>query len=181
MIALDARPAIVLGVGNVLRRDDGVGVRVLEQLRSLAARDALALPRGTRLVDGGTLGLDLLGVVDAADSLLLVDAVDLGLAAGTVRVLRGDEILAAAARGRGGVGEGVGELLSLARLQGSAPSAVALVGVQVGDTGFGEGLTPAVASAVPAAVAAACGALRESPGLTPSAGCGRDTAEGATA
>lgn len=180
MTGLDARPAVVLGVGNVLRRDDGVGVRVLEQLRRLASRDASALPNRTRLVDGGTLGLDLLEEVGSAGTLLLVDALDLGLTPGTIRVLRGDEILAAAMAGQGSIGEGVGELLSLARLQDSAPAAVALVGVQVGDTGFGEGLTPAVASAVPAAVAAACGELREFTGLTPSAARGRHSSEGAT-
>ena len=94
-----AGPAVVLGVGNVLLRDDGVGVRVLEELRRLAAVDPAMAPDGTRLVDGGTLGLDLLGTVHGARALLLLDGVSLGLEAGTVTVLRGDEIAAAGGPG----------------------------------------------------------------------------------
>ena len=85
-------PAVVIGVGNVLLRDDGVGVRVVEALRSAARHDPTALPESTRLVDGGTLGVDLLSAVEGARSLVLIDAVDLDQPAGTVSVLRGDAI-----------------------------------------------------------------------------------------
>ncbi len=150
-------PAVVLGVGNVLLRDDGVGVRVVEGLRSVAAHDPSALPEGTRLVDGGTLGLDLLQTVYGARCLLLLDAVDLGRPAGTVSVLRGDAILAAGGRSVQG---GVAELLSVARLMGCLPDLVALVGVQVHDTDLGIGLSEHVAAAVPNAIAAARDELR---------------------
>jgi hydrogenase maturation protease len=177
-------PAVVLGVGNVLLRDDGVGVRLVEALRAVAADDPTALPGDTRLVDGGTLGLDLLGEVEGARSLLLLDAVDLDQPAGTVQVLRGDAIPSAGGSwGRSAPG-GVGELLAVARLMGWLPDRVALLGVQVDDTGFGLGLSDRVQAALPEAVATARDQLRELDGLAATAGtwtAGPGGAEGATA
>jgi hydrogenase maturation protease len=155
-----ADPVVILGVGNVLLRDDGVGVRVIEELRQLVLDDPAALPGGTRLVDGGTLGLGLLDVIHGARSLLLVDAVDLGLEAGSVSVLRGDAIAAADGPGAGTAPGSVGELLGVARLMGWLPEPVTLVGVQVGDPGFGTGLSPRIEAAVTAALETALTELR---------------------
>jgi hydrogenase maturation protease len=165
-----AGPVVVLGVGNVLLRDDGVGVRVVEELRRLAADDPATVPDGTQLVDGGTLGLDLLGAVRGARSLLLLDAVNLDLEAGTVSVLRGEAMAAAGGPGAGAVPGSVGELLAVARLMGWLPDPVTLVGVQVGDTGFGVGLSPRVEAAVSDAVETA---RRELSVLDERAGAGR--------
>jgi len=177
-------PAVVIGVGNVLLRDDGVGVRAAEALRSAARRDPTALPAATRIVDGGTLGVDLLGLVEGARSLVLLDAVDLDQPAGTVSVLRGDAILAAGGRWGRCVPGGVGELLSVARLMGWLPGPVALVGIQIDDAGFGVGLSERVAAALPRAVEAVCEELRALDGLADAAApraSGPGHAEGATA
>ena len=61
---------LVLGLGNILLGDEGVGVRVIECL--LERHD---FPEGVRVVDGGTLGLELLPYVEDASRLLVVDAV----------------------------------------------------------------------------------------------------------
>lgn len=159
-MAAHGGPAVVLGVGNVLLGDDGVGVRVVEGLRALGAHDPSALPEGTRLVDGGTLGLDLLRTVDGARCLLLLDAVDLGRPAGTVVVLRGEAILAAGGAWAPSVQGGVAELLSAARLMGWLPDPVAMVGIQVHGTGLGIGLSEHVAAALPHAIATARDELR---------------------
>jgi hydrogenase maturation protease len=180
----DEIPAVVIGVGNILLHDDGVGIRVVEALRAVGAHDATALPAATRLVDGGTLGLDVLGTIRGARSLLLVDAVDLDLPAGAIRVLRGDDIAAAGGRRGGGSERGVGELLAVARLMGWLPDAVSLVGVQVGDMTLGIGLSDAVRAAVPAAVEHARRELRvldEMAGSTRRGGPRRHAPEGATA
>lgn len=165
MTAAADGPAVVIGVGNVLLRDDGVGVRVVEALRAVAAQDPGALPDATRLVDGGTLGIDLLANVEGARTLLLCDAVDLDQPAGTVSVLRGDDILTAGGTWGGCIPGGVGELLSVARLAGWLPESVSLVGIQVDDTSYGEGLSESVAAALPRAVERARHELRELDGL----------------
>jgi len=153
-------PVVVLGVGNVLLGDDGVGIRVLEELRRRGLDDPAAVPEGTRLVDGGTLGLGLLDAVRGARSLLLLDAVNLGQTAGTVSVLCGDAIAAAGGPGAGTTPGSVGELLAVARLMGWLPDPVTLVGVQAGDTRFGTGLSSLVEAAVSGAVETARTELR---------------------
>ncbi len=70
-------PLLVLGIGNVLLRDDGVGVQVVRELEGRVERGELELPPDTELLDGGTLGLDLLPRISDARALLLVDAIDL--------------------------------------------------------------------------------------------------------
>ena len=148
------RPVVVIGVGNVLLGDDGVGVRVVEALGRSAEHDPRALPPGTRLLDGGTLGLDLLPDVEDAGALVLVDAVDLGHAPGTVTLVRGERLTTAGgfrALSRQG---GVGELLATARLLAILPPEVVLVGVQAGSISVGPGLSRGVVAALPAAVEA---------------------------
>src|SRR3974377_942260 len=76
----DARPEILaLGLGNLLLGDDAVGLRLLEELRD-AGGDA-------EFVDGGTQGLALLGYLADRPSVVILDAVALGAAPGTVHVL----------------------------------------------------------------------------------------------
>jgi hydrogenase maturation protease len=139
-------PPVAIGVGNLLLGDDAAGVRVVERLRRTAEADPALLPAGTRLVDGGTLGVDLLRHLDGACGLVLVDAGDRGDAPGTVTVRRdatpdGDRAL-----------DG---LLGIADLLGVLPPAVSVIEIGVGEIAPGIGLSPAVESALPAATAVA--------------------------
>lgn len=147
-------PLLVLGIGNVLLRDEGVGVHLLRELESRAERGDVALPRDTRLIDGGTLGLALLPLLAGARAVVFLDAVDLRLAPGAVIVLRGDALRARVDGTRAVQRAGVGDLLAAARLAGVLPAAVALVGVQPGEIAIGLALTEVIRAALPAAVAA---------------------------
>jgi len=77
----------VLGVGNILFRDEGVGIRVLEALM-----EKYRFPERVSLVDGGVLGLNLLGVISEADRLIVVDAIRNGGNPGDLYRLVGEEI-----------------------------------------------------------------------------------------
>lgn len=151
----DATPAasgvLVLGVGNPIMGDDGVGQRLLEVL---AARvPALA---GVEFLDAGTLGLMLLPQVERCGALLALDAAQLGAAPGDVRVFEGDAFDGFLKSARSSVHElGLRDLVDAARLTGSLPQRRALVGVQPAQIGWGTNLSPPVAAAVPAAVEAA--------------------------
>jgi hydrogenase maturation protease len=158
-VSEQARPLVVVGVGNVLLTDDAIGIRVVDGLRRLQADDPAALPVGTRLVDGGTLLVDLLHTVRDARGLVLVDAVRLGEPVGAVSVLHADAILSAGAS-TGREADATAELLALARLLGWLPEAVTLVGIEVADTRFGADLTPLVAAALPLAMDAVRAELR---------------------
>jgi hydrogenase maturation protease len=139
---------VVLGIGNVLLGDDAVGVHVIRALEAIRSD----LPKRAVLVDGGTAGLSLLPVIEEANELILVDAVDDGSLPGHVQVLTGRALYADPARLS--VHEvGTADLISAARLTGVLPSNAALVGVQPGPIAPGLELSPAVAAAVPKAVA----------------------------
>ena len=166
----EGRPIVVLGIGNVLLRDDGVGVEIVRSLERLVDRGAVELPPGTRLLDGGTLGLDLLPVVSEARAIVLVDAVDLGCAPGSVVVVD-DATLRHAPAGPLQAGrDGLGDLLVAARLMGTRPGAMVLVGVQPSEIETGLGLTDVVRAAVPAAVQATIRELERLGAVAASAG-----------
>jgi hydrogenase maturation protease len=152
-------PLVVLGIGNLLLGDDGLGPIVVRELVRDGPLDAVAgtpagLPPGTDLVDGGTTGLALLPTVAGARALVVVDAVDIGgHPPGTVHVLTGPRIGDAYRPRLTAHQVGAGDLIGTARLSGTLPERVALVGVQPESLGLGVGLGPAVTAALPQAVA----------------------------
>jgi hydrogenase maturation protease len=138
---------IVLCLGNVLAGDDGIGVHIA---RALLGEDLA----GARVVDGGTLGIELLPVIADAGALILVDAVELGMPAGTVRTIEGDALHAAVSQHLSAHQVGVADLLALGRLTGALPDRVVLVGVQPARLVVSTELSEAAGSAMPAALQA---------------------------
>jgi hydrogenase maturation protease len=144
-----SQEVLVLGIGNLLMSDDGVGVHVVRQL---SAQDP---PQsGVRIVDGGTLGLDLLPLVADAEALVVVDAVDMAADPGTVRLLRGPELHAILGGHVSPHQEGLGDLIAVGRLTDSLPELFTLVGIQPASVGVGIELSPECAAALPRALAA---------------------------
>ena len=148
---------VIVGIGNILLRDDGVGVEVVREIERRAGRGDLELPAGAALVDGGTLGLNLLPLLAGAQAIVLVDAAVRGRQPGAVEVVRGEALVAPAAGGGQGeevaVGRGgLGELLAAARLAEADPAAIVLVGIQPAEIAVGLELTADVRRAVPAAI-----------------------------
>ncbi len=116
---------LVLGLGNILMRDEGVGVRVVERLERF-----YDFPAEVEVLDGGTRGLDLLPYVEEARRLLILDAVELGAPPGTLVRLAGDEIPAALNVKLSMHQAGLADLLAAARLRGRCPEELVLWGVQ---------------------------------------------------
>lgn len=148
-------PTLVLGLGNPLLRDDGVGLRVLAEVeRAVEDRDG-----SVEFVDGGTQGMALLGFLAGRQALVILDALRLGAAPGTVHVLRGERAFDAAPGHGLSAHEGnAGDLLRAAALTGDLPADVAVIGVEPALIETGIGLTTAVDKAVTvaASVALAC-------------------------
>lgn len=78
---------LVLGVGNILLTDEGVGIRVIERIQ-----ERYEFPDNVSVLDGGVLGLSLLGVISEADHLIVVDAVKKGREPGALYRLKGDQV-----------------------------------------------------------------------------------------
>lgn len=131
---------VVLGLGNVLQHDEGLGVYAV---RALAAETG---PAGVEFVDGGVLGLDLLPLVEACSHLLIVDAVDADQPPGTLIELSGHEIPLQAGPRLSPHQVALQDVLALARIRGRLPANLRLVGLQPLDLSPGVGLHPATAT-----------------------------------
>ncbi len=139
---------LVLGIGNALMRDDAFGVRAVETLR-----ERYAFPPQVELVDGGTLGLDLLPLLEGVDRLLVLDALELGEPPGTVLRLEGEEVPRVLATKVSVHQMGLRDLLAVAELQGHLPGEMVIWGVQPASVEMGLELDPRVASALEDVVA----------------------------
>lgn len=117
--------AVVIGIGNLLLSDEGVGIHAIRALR-----ERFSLPEGLELVDGGTMGLDLLPYVEGRKKLLIVDAVNLGEAPGTIRVLEGDSVRRFLDTKFSVHQIGLPDMLFAAELKGILPPEVCIVGIQ---------------------------------------------------
>ncbi|WP_119331438.1 HyaD/HybD family hydrogenase maturation endopeptidase [Geobacter sulfurreducens] len=135
---------LVLGIGNLIMSDDGAGVRAVELIR-----ERHPLPAGVTLLDGGTLGLDLLPRLDGVDRLLVVDAIDTGAPAGTLVRLEGEDIPAALRTKVSPHQMGLQDLLAVADLQGNLPGEMVLWGIQYCSVEPGTDLSAPVSRALP--------------------------------
>ncbi len=136
---MSQRNLLILGLGNVICGDDGLGVAAAERLR----RD-YELPGGVEVLDGGTLGLSLLAHVTGADDLLLLDAVRADAPPGTLIRLDGDDV-GPAVRDRLSVHQiGVADLLDALTLLDEVPRRLVLLGLVPESLELGIERTPAV-------------------------------------
>jgi hydrogenase maturation protease len=143
---------LVLGIGNTLLTDEGVGIVAMLQLQTqFGARDDM------EFLDGGTLSFTLAVPISECDALLVIDAAELGAAPGTVRSFEGeamDQFLGA--NRKSSVHEvGLLDLMSISLLTGHWPAQRALIGVQPAFVGWGEALMPEVAAGLPEVCAVA--------------------------
>jgi hydrogenase maturation protease len=129
---------VVLGLGNTLHSDDGVGPQAVERLRSDAR-----VPKDVALIEGGTLGLELLTYIWDCSYLLVLDAVDVGQPPGTLVRMASQEL--PTLPGKGSVHQlGVADLLVALRVLARQQPTVVLLGVQPATTDWGTELSPAV-------------------------------------
>lgn len=131
----------ILGLGNLMRTDDAVGMLVV---KSIAADNRF--PADLRLIEGGTLGLDLLEELRGISHVLAIDAVDVGAVPGTLSKFAGPDLenlpIAKSAHLLG-----FSDLMNVLLLMNEAPDEIVLLGVQPESTGWGTELNSSVAAA----------------------------------
>lgn len=146
---------VVLGLGNLIRSDDGVGVHAVR----LLMQDR-RVPVAVELVEGGTGGLDLLPAIEDATHVLALDAVNTGAAAGTLK--RFDLSQIGPLPGSPSVHQlGFADLMEALRWMDRAPKRWVLLGVQPLETGWGAVLSPEVEAALPLLIHAALEELEQ--------------------
>jgi hydrogenase maturation protease len=137
---------LVLGIGNTLLADEGVGIVAMHKLEAtFGAREDM------EFIDGGTLSFTLAVPISECDALLVIDAAELGAAPGTVRSFEGEAMDRFLGENRKSSVHEVGllDLRAISLLTGYWPQHRALIGIQPAFVGWGEALTSAVAAALP--------------------------------
>ena len=135
---------LVLGVGNLLLSDEGVGIHVVRCLV-----DTYRLPDEVQVLDGGTLGMDLLYYMEGVRDLLIVDAVQSHKPPGSIVWLAGEDVPAFLSIKMSPHQIGVPDMLYAARLQGTTPPNVVLWGVEPDSIELGLEMSETVAARVP--------------------------------
>ncbi|MEN6348982.1 MAG: HyaD/HybD family hydrogenase maturation endopeptidase [Syntrophomonas sp.] len=135
---------VVLGLGNLLFQDEGIGIHAIDKLKkngSLAGK--------AELIDGGTAGLMMLGLVENASRLIIVDAIDGNLAPGTIQRLEGAEVSIYASQKLYSHQMGFQEILDMAAERGKLPELIVLFGVQPASMNWSPSLSPVVSAVMP--------------------------------
>src|SRR5579872_5480162 len=144
-----AAGTVVIGVGNTIFSDDGAGIHAARLLQ-----DNPRLPLDVTVLDGGTIGLELLPYVADASRVLVLDAMDGGEAAGTLMRLQGADLLRNS-MGRTAHQLGVVDLITALALVTSYRQEIVVLGVQPAFTGWGTTLSPEVTKSLGPMVEAA--------------------------
>jgi hydrogenase maturation protease len=147
---------LVIGLGNPIMGDDGLGIAALERLR-----ESWALPQSVRLVDGGTWGMNLLPLVEDARELLFLDAIDRGRPAGELNVLEREELPRVLGLKLSPHQIDLREVLALAELRRGLPARLVAMGLQPARVEMFDGLSPEVECRMDELLAAVVGRLAQ--------------------
>ncbi len=139
----ESKRKVVLGLGNLLQKDEGLGVQALKLLDA-----QLGGATDFELLDGGVLGLNLLMIVEECSHLLILDAINQGKPAGTMIELRRDEIPLFSGIHLSQHQVTFQEVLGLANIRGCLPEHLHLIGVQPEDISTGMELSKTVEKAL---------------------------------
>ena len=140
---------LILGIGNILWADEGFGVRAVDRLHR-----HYAFPDNVTLMDGGTQGIYLVQHVQTADILVVFDAIDYGLPAGTLKLIEGDAVPKYLGAKKVSLHQtGFQEVLAMAEMLGNYPRHILLVGVQPAQLDdYGGSLRPLVKACLQPAI-----------------------------
>jgi hydrogenase maturation protease len=135
---------VILGVGNLIMSDEGLGVRFIEELDRIGG-----LPADVVTIDGGTSTNELLAELENLELLIIVDAIVSDAAPGTLVRLEGDRIPSAFSNKLSPHQHGINDLLATLQFLGRAPARVVLFGCVPARIELGMELSAEVAAVMP--------------------------------
>ena len=136
---------LVLGIGNTLLSDEGLGIHLLHYLQAQNPTHP-----GVTWLDGGTLSFTLAPDIEDHENLIVLDAAQLNEPPGTVKLLEGSDMDRFVGHGKRSVHEvGLVDLMAIVRLQDSLPKKRALLGIQPAELGWGEFPSKVVSRVIP--------------------------------
>ncbi|TDQ59088.1 hydrogenase maturation protease [Mesocricetibacter intestinalis] len=136
---------LILGVGNILLGDEGIGVRIVQELEGRA--DLLA---HFDIIDGGTCGMELLDEMAKREHLIIIDAVLANKAPGEIIILHDEQVPTFFSRKISPHQLGICDVLSALKLTEESPKHLCLIGIQPESLTSGIGLSATLQAAFPA-------------------------------
>ena len=146
---------VVLGIGNILLSDEGVGVRVIERLDQ-----TYRLPSEVEIIDGGTCGMEMLEQLEDLDALIVVDCVRFGQPPATPVLLKGDDVPVFFKTKLSPHQVSLSDVLASLELLDAMPKEIVVLGVEPISLELGMEMTPTIAEQVPVLVEMAVAELR---------------------
>lgn len=138
---------MVLGVGNLLLKDEGIGVHVITEMKKKK------VPSHVEVVDGGTAGLDLIYMFSDVDKLIVIDAVDAGVAPGAIFKFSPEDVKERAGKERTSLHQiSLLEALKVAKATGRCPETM-IIGVQPEQVDWDEELSTTLRKKIPQIIA----------------------------
>ncbi|MBN2073122.1 MAG: hydrogenase maturation protease [Actinobacteria bacterium] len=143
----------IIGFGNKYRSDDGIGIRVIEEIEKIREYDPSLFNDGIKnieIIDGGTSGIDLLSLIKETPEIIIIDAVDAGQEPGEITVFKEKDInyfLKHKIKSYSLHDLDLSEVIKLIRAL-KIPSDITIIGIKPKNTGFGETLSEGMESIV---------------------------------
>lgn len=134
---------LILGLGNILLKDEGLGVYAAGILKNKK------LPPDVEVLEGATGGFDLIDVIANRKKVIVIDSCDFGQQPGTIGMMKSDDILASKDSGISMHEFGLAEALNMAKIQECSPGEVVIIAVQPGDISPGLELSQQIQKAMP--------------------------------
>lgn len=147
-MSVNAKQILIIGMGNVLMQDEGVGVRAVEELEN-----RYQIPDHVTVMDGGTTGMELFDPIRHCDHLIVADAINTGDPYGSLVRIANDEIPAFFQTKLSNHQLGLSDLLGLLTIKGEVPESVVIVGMVPHSLENKLGLTPEATAGLDAMVA----------------------------
>ena len=129
----------ILGLGNILLSDEGVGVHVVNEFQK-----RYQVPGHVEIVDGGAAGLDLIPFIEGREKVVMVDAVNFDREPGYIDVLENEQIPVRLTQKASMHHLGLMDVLCIVRLSGNVPEDMCIVGIQPGSLELGLDMTPPI-------------------------------------
>ena len=139
----DNKPILILGIGNILLKDEGIGVHVVNRLKDMP------LPADVEVMDGGTMGIDLLFYIEGRKKVIVVDTVKAGEPPGTMYRFTDKDLSFKKEFLRTAHGIDFSDVVRTAQNLGTKPDEVVFIGIEPEDMEEGLELSPLIRSRIP--------------------------------
>jgi hydrogenase maturation protease len=142
----ELKKILILGIGNILLKDEGIGVHVANKLMGMP------LPSDVEVMDGGTTGLDLLYRIEGRRKVIVVDTVKAGEPPGTMYRFTDKDLVVKKAALRTAHGIDFSDVVMTAHMLGTKPKEIVFIGIEPEDMNEGLELSPLIARRIPAII-----------------------------